>query len=412
VAAGLSPGQARLGDAVLVLMCALTARPLIAQGSPVAADRFAAARAAFDRYELKVALPLFRQAAAEAPSAERYAWVGETARRLGQPDDAVAAARTALTMNPCSSFAHVVLADTYNPQYTDWNGAAADSVWPHLKAAAACDPADGNVGFALWIAAQQRGDGGQAREALDRLMRTGLLPGPALTYARWLLRLAPDRAVVITGGDLDTYPAAAVQALEGLRPDVAVVNLPMLNLPWYVRLVAQRDGLPLPLPADSLAGDLPQTDLATIALRVWRLRAVAGTLGRPLTFAISAGSQPVAADLGGLRIEGPVFRVVSGPDEFDTSAADRALHAADSMAWRGPVVSPFDRSPLRRTSTHPATTVLFLAMASGMSALERADLAAASTWLAWGRRFGREQGLPPAETDSQLQTLIEAIADH
>jgi len=49
----------------------------------------------------------------------------------------------------------------------------------------------------------------------------GFLHQAALAYGRAELRTLPPDALLLTNGDMDTYPAQAVQVTEGFRTDVA-----------------------------------------------------------------------------------------------------------------------------------------------------------------------------------------------
>jgi hypothetical protein len=60
-------------------------------------------------------------------------------------------------------------------------------------------------------------------------------------FARNLLGGLPPEAVLFTSGDNDTWPLWYMQAVEGVRPDVRVVNLPLTNADWFVEQLVRRD---------------------------------------------------------------------------------------------------------------------------------------------------------------------------
>jgi hypothetical protein len=65
----------------------------------------------------------------------------------------------------------------------------------------------------------------------------------ATAVAHALLESAPPNAVLVTGGDNDSFPAWYAQAAEGVRPDVTVVVAPLLGARWYRAQLARRDSL-------------------------------------------------------------------------------------------------------------------------------------------------------------------------
>ena len=70
----------------------------------------------------------------------------------------------------------------------------------------------------------------------------------ALDFARNIMNTLPDKAIIFTNGDNDTFPLWYLQAVEKFRPDVTVINISLLNTPWYVsQLVNRNPDLPLAL---------------------------------------------------------------------------------------------------------------------------------------------------------------------
>lgn len=94
-----------------------------------------------------------------------------------------------------------------------------------------------------------------------------------------ILASTPPRAVLLLGGDNDTYPTWYLQHAEGARPDVTTVTIPLLGADWYRAELARRHGLLTAEHVRTWPGLEPLlADIAAAAERQGRPIAASGTV--------------------------------------------------------------------------------------------------------------------------------------
>ena len=349
------------------------------------------AQVLFGRGRYDEAQQLFEQAVADSP---RHTFarcrLAETRRRLERPAEAVREARAALAIDPHSSCAHTVLADCYDPVMSGWEGTNADSAWVHARQAARDDQRNGEAWLSLWKHAIAHGDTSYERESLDALSDLGYFAPPVIAYNRWQLEFLPRNAVLLTRGDTDTYPSAMLQAAVGLRADVAIVNLALLDWPMYATLIGRRAGLPLPAGIDTIrkrpAGSGGGPGVADRVVAAWADSVKRGALPRPLVVAASAarvGDMPVLR--GRLTFAGPYFTVApdTGAATDDLPQLAKTVAAIDASAFAGPWSNEPDPHSIRVAgSVGLGANLLNAALRWGKGSLDAGDKASATAALA------------------------------
>jgi len=348
---------------------------------------------------LDLALPTLETAARMCrDNPDAHAWLAECRRRLGKFDAAADAGYAALALDMHHAFAHSVLGDLFAPRFSGWARADADSAWYHLREAVKYDPAEGSAWSSLWVAAMKRGEREMEKRAAVQMIDSGFLSKPILAYNRWQLEHLPENAILLTNGDMDTYPSVALQEKEGLRPDVAVLNVSLLNLPWYVGLEAERHGIPLPCERSDLELKCAYKDedgnLVTVSRQIisgWLEMHESGRLGRPLCAAVTVDKchlGPWASERSVLC--GPYLEIQTEPVVMknDISRLARSVEGLDLTAFEGSFTSPVDRSPVRRGCTDEVAGNITAAMLRYTESLVEADRwAEAETILAKAEDF-------------------------
>ena len=152
----------------------------------------------------------------------------------------------------------------------------------------------------------------------------------------WLAPL-PQRAVLVTGGDNDSFPLWYLQLVEGVRPDVAVITWPLLGADWYRAEVATRYAL---LPMNAVMASMTQAD------RLRLLAARASSERRPLAVSVFVDATRRAHLAQGWRFDGLTFQpaAISGTMLDVEQALEVSRLIPDDVLRREPRDTP-DRAP-------------------------------------------------------------------
>jgi len=142
-------------------------------------------------------------------------------------------------------------------------------------------------------------------------------------YAWNIMAGLDENAIIFTNGDNDTFPIWYLQAVEHFRTDVTVVNLSLVNLPWYVKQLKNADP-PLDVTrTDKEIDELrhrryvdPETGKETILMiKDFVVHDIITTnyknARRPVFFAVTIPSTNMIRYFPNLQMEGMAYRLLS-----------------------------------------------------------------------------------------------------
>ena len=388
---------------VFILVSLLIGTKCYAQLEQPNLDR---ALALYFETKLEQALPLFEQIVnKEQRNPEAHVWLADTYRRLGRKEEAIRTARTALGLSPCYSFAHLVLAQASYPN--------TETISVHVSKAIECDSTDPNGWLMMWGEAIRNADSTLRDKCLRKLVETGFFTKAALAYGRAELRNLPNSAILLTNGDMDTYPAQAVQVTERFRTDVAVVEREHLGINWACRFMRDYQNVSLPIPDAQLdlMKDSTSSSGTTITTSDQMFRSLLDqkrnrTMNRPIALAPTVEESFYSWSKEHFKYQGMflLWQPEHNNETADTTSIRKCLSGIDPEDFTGPWASMRDRSPVRRYYTKRIVGVLFeMALTYSKELIKAKRYVEAEKTLKWLENFETKTELGQVSTENIVQ---------
>jgi hypothetical protein len=181
-------------------------------------------------------------------------------------------------------------------------------------------------------------------------------------YASNILQSCDKNGIVFTNGDNDTFPLWCIQQVDKVRTDVRVVNLSLLNTPWYIHQLKDQMNVPINLSYDEIENLRPARIEGTNG--IWRVQdemvkeiitnSQANGWNPPVYFAMTVSNDNRLGLNDHFISEGMVYRVVetTGLDRMNTAVGWRIFGNPANFRGLGDPKVKKDDNDIRLTSNY------------------------------------------------------------
>jgi len=185
----------------------------------------------------------------------------------------------------------------------------------------------------------------------------------AYEYAYNILAGLDQDAIVFTNGDNDTFPIWYLQEVEKFRTDVTVVNLSLVNLPWYIKQLKHNPVKPLAIKRSDEEIDAlrhrvfedPKTGERTIIMiKDYMVHDIITTnysgVNNPVFFAVTIPQENMARYFPNMVMEGMAYRLTdtAGPEGMPRVDAQKVMENMFGIYQLGALMDRESPARLRR----------------------------------------------------------------
>ncbi len=189
----------------------------------------------------------------------------------------------------------------------------------------------------------------------------------ARDYAYNMLQSCDKDGVLFTNGDNDTFPLWYIQEVEGVRKDVRVANLSLLNTPWYIKQLKHLEPkVPISLPDEQIerlmAYRLKDGKIVRVQDLMVQHIITTNKWKKPIFFAVTVSDDNKVGLQDHLKMEGLVYRLVSEKKAYQIDPEKMHHNLWDVYNFRGLADPKVHKNEnMRKLLANYTTAFVFLA---------------------------------------------------